>query len=262
MPNFTEISSDQLARLIGTPEAPTIVDVRTDEDFQRDPRLVPGAMRMPHEAAGAAELAGRVLAVCHRGLKLSHGVAALLRQRGIPAESLSGGAEAWAASGHPMIPAKAIPSSHVWVTRHRPKIDRIACPWLILRFIDPRARFLFVPPSEVVSVAERFDASPFDIEGAFWSHRAERCTLDTMIAEWQLSTPALDRVARIVRGADTNRHDLAPECAGLLALSVGLSRQYRSDEEQLSVGLRMYDALYRWARDGYEEGHDWPATRT
>jgi hypothetical protein len=147
----------------------------------------------------------------------------------------------------------------LWVTRHRPKIDRIACPWLIRRFVDKDARFLFVSPAEVIGVSERYNAIPFDIEDTFWSHRGPNCTFDTMLDEFNLHTPALDRLATVVRAADTDSHGLAPEAAGLLAISVGLSRQYRDDLEQLDAGMHIYDALYRWARDGQDEGHNWPA---
>ena len=147
------------------------------------------------------------------------------------------------------------------MTRERPKIDRIACPWLIRRFIDPEARFLFVRPSEVLAVAEKFGATPFDVEGVRWSHDGPECTFDTMVKAFGLSSPALERLALVVRAADTDRHDLSPQAAGLLALSVGLSRHYRDDLQQLEAGMAMYDALYRWARDGHDEGHDWPAGR-
>ena len=160
-----------------------------------------------------------------------------------------------------LIPLAALPAPSLWVTRHRPKIDRIACPWLIRRFIDPAAQFLFVTPSDVLAVAEKFSATPFDVEAVFWSHRGDHCTFDTMISEFGLGTDALHRLALVVRAADTDRHDLAPQAAGLLALSVGLSRQYRDDLEQLDAGMALYDALYRWARDGFDEGHDWPAVK-
>jgi hypothetical protein len=111
----------------------------------------------------------------------------------------------------------------------------------------------------MLAVAERFDATPFDVEGVFWSHRGDRCTFDTMLEEFGLETDALRRLATIVRGADTNRHDLAPQAAGLLAASVGLSRMYRDDLEQLDAGMLLYDAFYRWARDAFDEGHDWPS---
>jgi rhodanese-related sulfurtransferase len=263
MPAFTEISPEQLSRLIGLPDSPVVLDVRTAEDFDADPRLIPTARRVSHDAvADLPGLAGRrVVVACQKGLKLSHGAAALLRTAGVEAESLSGGTLAWAEAGLPGVPAERLPPTPLWVTRHRPKIDRIACPWLIRRFVDPGARFLFVLPSEVVAVAERFGATPFDVEGVFWSHRGELCSFDTMLAEFGLETEPLGILARVIRGADTDRHDLAPEAAGLLALSVGLSRQYRDDLAQLEAGMALYDALYRWARDGQGEGHDWPGGR-
>jgi len=140
-----------------------------------------------------------------------------------------------------------------------PKIDRIACPWLIRRFLDPRAQFLFVSPAEAADVAEKFDATPFDIEGVHWSHRGEFCTFDTMIEEFGIATGPLSHLAKIVRGADTDRLDLAPEAAGLLAASLGLSRMHRDDLAQLEAGMALYDAFYRWCRDATNEGHDWPS---
>jgi hypothetical protein len=145
------------------------------------------------------------------------------------------------------------------VTRARPKIDRIACPWLIRRFIDPSAVFLFVAASEVQAVAENFAAGPFDIENVFWSHRAELCTFDVMIDELGLDTAPLKRLATIVRAADTARLDLSPEAPGLLAASLGLSRMYSDDLEQLDAGLSLYDAFYRWCRDATDETHNWPS---
>lgn len=264
-----EMTVPQLLRLIGLPDAPVIVDVSVDPDFDADPFVIPGAFRHPHtDLAGVKDrIMGRPsVIVCQKGIKLSQGMAARLRSDGLTAEYLQGGNHGWRDHGRaPRIPAAALPPLHdgatLWVTRHRPKIDRIACPWLIHRFVDARARFLFVAPAEVAGVAERYGATPFDVEGVFWSHRAERCTFDTMLEEFGLQTPALLTLAMVVRAADTNRHCLAPEAAGLLALSVGLSRQYRSDEAQLEAGLALYDALYRWARDGRDEGHDWPAER-
>ena len=264
MPGPTQISAAQLARLIGTPDAPAIMDVRIPDDFAAHPYLIPTAVRAAHKGIDATAktlLGHRVVVVCQRGQKLSEGAAALLRTHGIATESLEGGTEAWVAASLPMVPAATLPATNLWVTRHRPKIDRIACPWLIRRFIDPTARFLFVAPSEVADVATRFDATPFDIDGVYWSHRGDTCTFDTLITEFGLSTPALDRLALVVRGADTDKHDLAPQAAGLLAISVGLSRMFKDDLAQLDAGLTLYDALYRWARDGFDEGHDWPAGR-
>lgn len=266
----TEITVSQLLRRIGLPDVPVLVDVSTNADFDEDPHLIPGALRHPHtDLAGLKQRLGKVpcVIICQKGRKLSQGVAALLRCEGIPAQHLQGGNHAWRAhEGAPRIPFGAVPppvdGSTLWVTRHRPKIDRIACPWLIRRFVDARARILFVAPAEVSDVAERFGATPFDVENVFWSHRGDTCTFDTMLDEFGLITPALARLATVVRAADTNAHGLAPEAAWLLALSVGLSRQYRDDLEQLEAGMAFYDALYRWARDGSEEGHDWPAGRS
>jgi rhodanese-related sulfurtransferase len=272
LPTPTQLSPHDLALLVGTPAAPVILDVRIDEDFSADPRLVPGTQRRPHRAlANAAEaevLRGRsVVVICQGGLKLSQGAAAWLRVHGIEAFSLTGGFEAWRDAELPLVRADVIPPRDaegrtVWVTRERPKVDRIACPWLIRRFVDPKAVFLYVSAGEVSAVAQRFDATPFDIEGVFWSHRDERCTFDTMIEEFGLRVPALDRLARIVRGADTARPDLAPEAAGLLAASLGLSQMIGDDLRQLEAGMTLYDALYRWSRDAAHETHNWPAPRS
>lgn len=264
-----EITASQLLRLIGTPDCPVIVDISIDPDFDDDPNLIPGAFRHPHtDIPGLVARLDRrkCVIVCQIGIKLSQGMAARLQCDGIAAEYLSGGNQGWRDHrSAPRVPAAALPApvdgATLWVTRHRPKIDRIACPWLIRRFIDPGARFLFVSPSEVMGVADRYGATPFDIEDVFWSHRDDRCTFDTMLDEFGLRTQALGRLSSVVRGADTNCHDLAPEAAGLLALSVGLSRQYRDDHAQLQAGMALYDALYRWARDGQDESHDWPGNQ-
>ncbi len=270
MAALNEITTPQLLRLIGTPDAPVIVDISIDPDFDEDPYLIPGSIRHPHnDIAGLKEiLAGRACVIsCQRGIKLSQGLSARLRADRIRAEYLVGGMYAWRDhSDTTRIPAAAMPApvdgATLWVTRHRPKIDRIACPWLIRRFVDPAARFLFVSPSEVLGVADRYSAVPFDVEGVAFSHQGEKCTFDTMLDVFELHCDPLDKMATVIRAADTNRHDLAPEAAGLLALSVGLSRQFKDDQEQLSQGLLMYDALFRWARDGAGETHDWPAGRS
>jgi rhodanese-related sulfurtransferase len=270
MSPYATISPDKLWRRLGRPDAPELIDVRTEEDFAAEPWLVPGARRRPHgEVAGwAPGYAGRAaVVICREGRKLSHGVAAWLRQAGAVAEALEGGARAWAAAGLPRVPAARIPPRHadgrtVWVTRARPKIDRIACPWLIRRFVDPAAVFLFVPPAEVTGVAERFGATPFDIEDVFWSHRGELCSFDTMVEEFGLAgVEPLAHLARIVRGADTARFDLEPEAAGLLSVSLGLSRMFSDDLAQLEAGLLIYDAFYRWCRDATAETHNWPAAQ-
>ncbi len=268
MPSPTEITVAQLSRLIGTPDAPTIIDVRIDEDFDLDPQILPTAKRWPFTdiAALGNQLKDKhVVVYCQKGKKISQGAIATLREMGISAESLEGGHFGWRDAAKPLIPFAKLPPSNsqgrtVWVTKQRPKIDRIACPWLIRRFIDPNAQFLFVAPSEVLGVAEKFGATPFDIEDVFWSHRGELCTFDTMLEEFDLKTKTLKHLATIVRGADTNQHQLAPESAGLLAASLGLSRMYRDDNAQLDAGMLIYDAFYRWSRDATNENHDWPQT--
>ncbi|PSC05972.1 sulfurtransferase [Alsobacter soli] len=270
MPSVNSISIDKLARLIGTAACPTIVDVRTDEDFDAEPFLVPGSVRRSHKdvAAWADAYAGHsVVVVCQQGLKLSHGVAAWLRHAGAAtAESLDGGTEGWGRADQPRVIADKLPPRDglgrtVWVTRERPKIDRIACPWLIQRFVDPAAVFLYVKASEVAGVASRFDATPFDVEDVFWSHRGELCSFDVMVEELGLSSPGLSHLARIVRAADTDRLDLEPPAAGLLAASLGLSRNFVDDLEQLDAGMVLYDAFYRWCRDATDETHNWPTNR-
>jgi rhodanese-related sulfurtransferase len=271
MPSPTQITVSQLSRLLGTPAAPTVIDVCIDDDFNEDPRLIPTAMRhsfIDIEALVEQLDIKQVVVVCQKGLKLSQGAAALLRLRGIRAESLEGGNFAWRDAGQSLIPVAKIPelnnlsqnmlnnrASSLWVTRQRPKIDRIACPWLIRRFVDPNARFLFVGPSEVKSVAEKFNAIPFDVDGVFWSHREDQCTFDKMIEELALDTDDLKKLAVIIRGADTNNLKSSPQAAGLLAMSLGLSRMYSDDLEQLEAGLIFYDALFRWVRDASREQH-------
>ena len=269
MPSPTEITVAQLSRRIGLPGAPAIIDVRDEDDYPADPRLIPGSCHHDyrHVAAWAGRYAGRSAVVsCQKGLKLSQGVAALLRHDGIEAETLEGGFLAWRDAGQMLVKTAKLPPRDeagrtLWVTRARPKIDRIACPWLIRRFVDPDAVFLFVAPAEVPAVAERFGAAAFDIENVFWSHRGERCTFDTMVEEFGLDSKTLAHLSRIVRGADTARLDLAPESAGLLAASLGYSRMYKDDLAQLDASMALYDALYRWCRDAQEEQHNWPTPK-
>ena len=268
MPSPNEISVTQLSRLIGLPNSPVIIDVRTDSDFDQDPQLIPTAFRYPFNRV--ADLAPRLTAkkvviYCQKGKKISHGATALLQNQGIVVEYLCGGQFAWRDANLPMVWSDKLPpfnrqNQTVWVTKHRPKIDRIACPWLIRRFIDPRAQFLFVAPAEVSAVADKFGAAPFDIENVYWSHRGDKCTFDTLIEEFGIATPTLNRLAAIVRAADTNCIDACPQAAGLLAASLGLSRMYKNDLEQLDAGMALYDMFYRWARDAVTETHDWQPT--
>jgi len=254
--------------LVGIPAGPLVIDVRPEEEFVTESLLIPGTLRRSAGDIGiwAGAFQGRSAVIaCRDGGSLSQGVAARLRHEGVAAEALEGGVAGWANAGLPMVPNTVLPTRDdegrtVWVTRGRPKVDRIACPWLIRRFVDPSAIFLFVAPSEVQGVAERFGAAPFDIEGdgVVWSHQGELCTFDVMVKAFGLSDYApLARLAPIVRGADTGHPDLVPEAAGLLAASLGLSRMYADDLEQLEAGMLLYDAFYRWCRDATDETHNW-----
>jgi rhodanese-related sulfurtransferase len=268
MSTINTISIDKFLRLLGTPKCPSVIDVRTDPEFASDARLVPSSLRRhaEHVAEWACEFAGgNAIVLCRDGAGLSPGIAAWLRHAGVAAEVLEGGFEAWKAAKlalvlHAKLPPRDGEGCTIWVTRARPKVDRIACPWLIRRFVDPKAVFLYVAPSEVARVAEQFGAAPFDIEGegVFWSHQDERCTFDVMVDALGLASfDALQRLAAIVRGADTGHPEVAPEAAGLLAASLGLSRMYADDLQQLEAGMLLYDSFYRWCRDATDETHNW-----
>lgn len=253
------ISVMQLYHFVGTTGCPVIIDVRIPEDFDDDPRIIPGAVKRDFDNINALadEFWGdRVVVYCQKGLKISQGTAALLREKGIKAEFLEGGQFAWRDAKFPMVIASNIPRDTnecqtAWVTSHLPKIDSIACSWLIRRFIDPQAKLLFVEPSQVMNVAERFNATPFDVENVKFSHRDGVCCFDSMLNEFGLSSSdgPLNVLAKIIHGADTNHHNLAPESAGLFALSNGLSHMYNDDLERLEAGMLIYDAFYCWARD-------------
>jgi hypothetical protein len=145
-----------------------------------------------------------------------------------------------------------------WITRERPKIDRIACPWLIARFIDKGPEFLYVPSSDVLRLATESGAIPYDIPGVELSHVGELCSFDAFLKKYRLQDPALAQLATIVRGADTSRLDLTPQSAGLYAISLGLSHNFNDDHEMLAHGMVMYDALYSWCQTGQAETHNWP----
>jgi len=144
-----------------------------------------------------------------------------------------------------------------WITRERPKIDRIACPWLIKNFVDKEAEFIYVPKDEVFAKAKELNAIAYDIPGAEYSHEGAFCTFDYIVRKHQLTDPALHLLAAIVRGADTDSFELAPQSAGLWAISAGLSYNYKDDQAQLMVGLKLYDALYSWAKYMRDEKHNW-----
>jgi hypothetical protein len=144
-----------------------------------------------------------------------------------------------------------------WITRERPKIDRIACPWLIKNFVDPDAEFIYVPKDIVFEKAKEFNAIPYDLPGAEYTHEGEFCTFDYIVKKHKIIDTAVQQIAEIVRGADTDSFELAPQSAGLWAISAGLSHNYKDDHEMLSIGMRIYDALYSWARYAQDETHTW-----
>jgi len=263
------VSPQDLWNSIATMSAPQIVDVRRRDVFEQSNATIPGAVwrDFAKTSEWAGELSGRPIVVaCKAGHELSQIATAQLRAAGFDAAILAGGYEDWAAARLPFVdkPALdriALKRPSLWATRRRPKIDRIACPWLIRRFLDPQARILFVDPDEVVNVARESGAIPFDIKDVELSHEGERCTFDTMLKLFGLGgEPSLARLALIVRGADTARPDLAPEAAGLHAVSLGLSALAGDDDHGLlHHGVLVYDALFAWLRFAADERHNWPA---
>jgi rhodanese-related sulfurtransferase len=266
------ISPRDLWNLIGTEAAPQIIDVRRRDAYDSAPGLLPSAMRREPASVGewasGLDPARPIVIACKAGHEVSQSVTAELRARNLPACMLAGGYAAWSEAGLPLVDKAALrrfapkPPS-VWVTRRRPKIDRIACPWLIRRFLDPEAKILFVDPPEVPKVAQETGGIPFDIEGVEISHEGPRCSFDTMLKIFGLeSEPSLARLALVVRGADTARPDLAPEAAGLHAVSLGLSALAGDDDHGLlRRGFMIYDALFAWLRFAAEERHNWPAKK-
>jgi rhodanese-related sulfurtransferase len=264
------VTPQQLWSQIGTAQAPVVIDCRRRAIYDEGPGVIPTAVwRQPEtylEWVPTLAADRPIVIACRFGHQLSQMVAADLRQRGIPAQVLEGGYQAWSDAGLPVTARSALDrftsaSPSLWVTRRRPKIDRVACPWLIRRFIDANARFYFVDPAEVANTAKETGATPYDIEGVRFSHEGDRCTFDTMLKVFGLEgDPHLARVALIVRGADTARPDLAPEAAGLHAISLGLSALAGDDDHgMIAQGFAVYDALLAWSRNAAGERHNWPA---
>lgn len=225
--------------------------VRAENSIWRDPALW---LDWKDEVAA---MSGQVVFFCVHGHEVSQGVTAALCAMGKDAKYLEGGFAGWQKAGLLVAPI-ANSSGTKWVTRERPKIDRIACPWLIARFIDPKAEFLFVPATNVLRVAQEMGAVPYDVPDVELSHVGELCSFDALMGKYGLDDPALQQLALIVRGADTSRLDLTPQSAGLYALSLGLSQNFADDHEMLRHGMVVYDALYRWCRDCQDETHNWP----
>jgi rhodanese-related sulfurtransferase len=259
------ISPQDLYARLGTKAAPVVVDVRSPADFAKAQMLIISARRHPPDEIDRwrndLPFGKPVVVYCVHGHHVSQGVAVALVAAGINAVYLDGGILSWVEQGLPTrrnigtMPSK-------WVTREHPKIDRIACPWLIQRFIDPKAEFVFLPAKWVVAVATETGGTPYDIDGVEFTHEGERCSFDTFLRIYNIAAPALDHLATIVRGADTSRHDLAPQCAGLFSISLGLSANFPNDHEMLKHGMAIYDALFTWCRSLQAETHNWPAKAT
>jgi rhodanese-related sulfurtransferase len=258
----SSISPDALYDRLGTVAAPLLIDVRREPAFQAGETLIPGAIRrrpdeIDHWRTDLPQ--GKpVVVYCVHGHEVSQEAAATLRATGIEAAYLEGGIAGWAERGLPTR-RRIGTAGGSWVTRENPKIDRIACPWLVRRFIDPEAVFLYVPADQVFATAAATGAIPYDIPGAEpFSHDGDFCSLDGFLRAYGLADPALDRLAAIVRGADTGRPELTPQSAGLLAISLGLSANFAADDHgMLDHAMPVYDALYTWCRGRPQDSHSW-----
>ena len=279
------ISPQELAARMGLADAPLLLDVRRENKFLESRYLLAGARRYAPEDVAAFATSQRaalghreVVVYCVYGHNVSADAVATLRAAGWNARALAGGIEGgedgvdspqdiaqWRAH-RPLTMLKrpdwgvggGSEQASRWITRERPKIDRIACPWLIRRFIDARAEFFYVPTARVFDEAARLHAVAYDIPGAPVSHEGERCSFDTLLRAFELKDPALETLARIVRGADTDRLEFAPQSAGLLAFSLGLSQLHATDDlAMLQAALPLYDALYAWCRSAQAETHSW-----
>lgn len=256
------ISAAELKSSLAGSTPPIVVDVRRTPAFRTAVDMMQGALRRDPDRVSSWGMqlprAERVVVYCVHGHEVSQGVAKELRHMGIAAAFLERGLDdGWKPGGGELM-GKPKQGSTRWVTRERPKIDRIACPWLIARFIDPDAEFLYVPTREVLATAKDKEAIPYDVPDVAFSHDGELCSFDAFLRSYRLTgDPALTHLAVIVRGADTARLDLAPQAAGLAALSLGLSRSFQDDHEMLKHGMVMYDALYAWCKEGQDETHTW-----
>jgi rhodanese-related sulfurtransferase len=261
----TSISSDSLYAQIGLPRAPVIVDVRRGDDYAARPRLLPGARRGdPDRLAQWATTLARtrpIVLYCVHGQRVSQSAAQALSALGLEVSYLDGGIEGWIEAGHASVtvrPELGVPGASRWVTRERPKIDRLACPWLVRRFIDADALFFYAPAHRVRAEAETLAAQPYDIADVTFSHRGPRCSFDAFLDEFDLHDPVLDQLADIVRAADTGVPEKSPQAHGLLAISLGLSANIADDISLLEQAMPVYDALYAWCKTARDETHSWP----
>jgi rhodanese-related sulfurtransferase len=245
------VSPRELYTRLGSAGAPLLFDVRREDAFGADDAMIIGAVRQLPESVTRwqhALPAGRdVVVYCAHGQEVSQSIAGTLQKAGARAAYLTGGIADWKTQNLPTR-RKRDASENKWVTREHPKIDRIACPWLVSRFVNPEADFIYVPANDVAKVAADVGGTPYDIKGVEFGHVGEHCSFDAIVRAYDIHDPALDRLATIVRGADTSRPDLTPQCEGLLAISYGLSANFPDDHDMLRHGMVMYDALYTWCR--------------
>jgi rhodanese-related sulfurtransferase len=251
------------------PNPPLLLDVRRSDIITASGHLIPGSV-MIDQGDGPALLPGldrsrAVIVACAHGHNRSQNMVAYLRSEGIAASVLQQGHDGWAAAGLPFVALEARGvrlggTATIWVTRRRPKIDRVACPWLVSRFLDPRARFLFADPEWVIEVAQSVGGVAYDLPGGIFEHEGPLCSFDTLVQDFGLSSfQPLSRLATIIRAADTDSLALAPEAAGLLAVSLGLSARHGDDDHALLAdGFRIYDGLLAWAMHAHAESHNWP----
>jgi len=265
------IPAHDLITLSGTSAWPTVVASTRCFKFEEEGRAIAGSVWRDHmetEVWGPelARLGKPVVVYCLHGHNVSQLAVARLRALGIDARHLEGGIDAYEAAGGLVLKQRGpdvpltLPQPTRWITRERPKIDRIAFPWLVRRFIDPFAEFHFVEAEWVVDIAEELGAIPFDVDGVVYSHRGDKgefCSVDTLLDLFGIEDPALRHLARIVRGADTGDLGLEPQSAGLLAISLGLSSSEDDDLAQLEKGMVIYDALFAWCRHSTAEKHTW-----
>jgi rhodanese-related sulfurtransferase len=244
------VSAPALYGQLGTAQSPLLLDVRPAPTFDSDGIMIVGAVRRAPETlarwASALPTERAIVAYCGDGLEISERVVVALRREGRDASLLEGGLGAWIGAGLPLRFRR--PATAAWVTREHPKIDRIACPWLVHRFIDPEAEFLYLPSADVHDTATRTGAIAYDVAGAEFGHIGDQCSFDAFLRIYGIRDPILDRLATIVRGADTGRPELTPQSPGLLAISHGLSANFPDDHAMLDHGMVVYDALFAWCR--------------
>lgn len=265
------ISPKNLIALVGSADCPTLIDVRRRAVFDAALVRIPGAYWRSHMEVDAwlpsFDRSRAFVVYCAHGHNVSEIAGAKLRGLGADARILAGGIDAYGAEGGLLVGRgaeidPALPTPSVWVTRERPKVDRIACPWLIRRFVDPGALFHYVAAEWVKDVAEELGAIPFDIAGVHYSNRGMECSFDTMLREFGLERdPHLAHLARIVRGADTADLDTEKQGHGLLAILFGLSAIELDDRRQLDKGMIIFDALYGWCRHSVGATHNWPSAK-